>query len=203
MILGIDTSAGQCAVALVSGRGEILAEQCERLSRGHAERLFPMIDDALAAAGAGYTEIERIGVVTGPGSFTGIRVGIAGARGLSLGAQIPAIGISRFSALLAGRPTVRAVALAGPRDQVFLQLYDEERQRTSQAVLVPRADAEALIGGQSAVGDAFGPVEDGLASAATVALLARDAEPGPPPAPLYLRGADADPPRQPPMVWLD
>jgi tRNA threonylcarbamoyl adenosine modification protein YeaZ len=71
------------------------------MERGHAEALFPLIDAALTRAGASYGDLTHIAVCTGPGSFTGIRVGVAAARGLALGLGVPAIGITRFDALLA------------------------------------------------------------------------------------------------------
>ncbi|MEO1459523.1 MAG: tRNA (adenosine(37)-N6)-threonylcarbamoyltransferase complex dimerization subunit type 1 TsaB [Pseudomonadota bacterium] len=98
MILGIDTSAGQCAAALVSG-DTVIARRAERMDRGHAERLFDLVEAALADAGLGLETIARIAVCTGPGSFTGLRVGVAGARGLALGRAVPALGITRFEAL--------------------------------------------------------------------------------------------------------
>ncbi len=87
MILGIDTSAAQCAVALL-GAGEPVVER-RAMERGHAEHLFPMIDKVLARAGIGYEGVGRIAVCTGPGSFTGVRIGVAAARGIALGRRIP------------------------------------------------------------------------------------------------------------------
>ncbi|MEM6490167.1 MAG: tRNA (adenosine(37)-N6)-threonylcarbamoyltransferase complex dimerization subunit type 1 TsaB, partial [Pseudomonadota bacterium] len=109
MILGLDTSAGQCAVALTAG-GARLAGAVERLDRGHAERLFPLIERALAEAGVGIEAVRRVAVCTGPGSFTGLRVGVAAARGLALGRGIPAIGITRFEAVASAvaRPSIAA-----------------------------------------------------------------------------------------------
>ena len=72
MILGIDTSAAQCAVALL-GSGDPVVER-RAMERGHAEHLFPMIDEILARAGIGYEGVGRIAVCTGPGSFTGVRI---------------------------------------------------------------------------------------------------------------------------------
>ncbi len=92
MILGIDTCAAQCAVALL-GAGPMNDSDpvVERraMERGHAEQLFPMIDNALARAGIGYDCVGRIAVCTGPGSFTGVRIGVAAARGIALGRRIP------------------------------------------------------------------------------------------------------------------
>ena len=94
MILAIDTSAGQCAVATADDP-VVLAEAREAMERGHAERLFPMIEAALALYPLPLT---LIAVCTGPGSFTGLRIGVAAARGLALGHGIPAVGVTRFAA---------------------------------------------------------------------------------------------------------
>ena len=91
MILGIDTSAAQCAVALLGApinAGDPVVER-RAMERGHAEHLFPMIDSVLGSAGIGYDGLSRIAVCTGPGSFTGVRIGVAAARGIALGRRIP------------------------------------------------------------------------------------------------------------------
>ena len=95
MILGIDTSAAQCAVALL-GAGDPVVER-RAMERGHAEHLFPMIDKVLARAGIGYDGLSRIAVCTGPGSFTGVRIGVAAARGIALGRRpTPGLGAQGF-----------------------------------------------------------------------------------------------------------
>ncbi len=93
IVLGLDTTGAACACALVD-EGRILATGSENIGRGHAERLAPMVRDLMAEAGAGVADIERIAVCTGPGSFTGLRVALAFAKGLSLPRKIPLIGIS-------------------------------------------------------------------------------------------------------------
>ncbi len=110
VILAIETSAAQCAVAVVSG-GAVFA-RAEAMERGHAERLMPMIAEVMAEAGIGWEAIETVAVCTGPGSFTGIRVGVAAARGIALGRGIPAVGVTRLEALAFGRGAVR-VAVEG------------------------------------------------------------------------------------------
>ncbi len=183
MILAIDTSAAQCAVALL-GNG-VCAERRTAMERGHAEHLFPMIDDVLAQAGAGYGDLTRIAVCTGPGSFTGLRIGVAAARGLALGCGIPAVGITRFEALAAEVEGAAAICLRGRGDTAYCQDFDAEGHPLGP----PRIDK----------GTGDGPLPD----PAVIARLAKDRAPGTPPAPLYLRGADADPPRDGPPVMLD
>src|SRR6266404_2143129 len=102
LLLAIDTAGPDCAVALArSGAdgGKILVRTSERIGRGRAERLMPMIESALAEAGADFADLDRVAVTTGPGSFTGVRVGIAAARGLALALDIPAVGVRSLDAL--------------------------------------------------------------------------------------------------------
>lgn len=154
------------------------------MQRGHAEALFPMIEDTLVEAGATYGDLARVAVCTGPGSFTGIRVGVAAARGIALGCGIPAIGVSRFEALADPSLIEELIALPGRRGTIYTQSFFDGIA----------ADAPQI---------AQGTAEDRLASPVRIARIAADRAPGPPPAPLYLRAADADPPREAPPVMLD
>lgn len=178
MILAIDTSAGQCAVAL---SGERTWTRAEPMTRGHAEALFPLIDRILAEAGVSYADLTRIAVCTGPGSFTGLRVGIAAARGLALGCDIPVIGVSRFAALAEGEKPVK---LPGRDGQIYVQ---EVR--------------DGVPWGEPSIEP--GEAEDILPDPTVIAKLARMQELGARPAPLYLRGADALPSRDLPPKILD
>lgn len=99
-ILAIDTCEKTCAAAIVSG-GETLAQRMEEIGRGHAERLLPMIDELLAEAGVGFDALTRIAVCTGPGTFTGLRIGLSVARGLALSLGIPCVGIMSLPVLAA------------------------------------------------------------------------------------------------------
>src|SRR5690606_18495806 len=95
LILCIDTAGADCAV-LLSRDGAVLAQARETLGRGHAERLAPMAREVVEGAGETIAALDRIAVVTGPGSFAGIRVGVAFARGLALTLDVPALGVSLF-----------------------------------------------------------------------------------------------------------
>jgi len=210
MILGIDTSAAQCAVALI-GTGAPVAERLP-MERGHAEHLFPMIESVLATAGVRYRALTRIAVCTGPGSFTGVRIGVAAARGLALGCGVPAIGVSRFEALAAEAGGPVAVCLAGRGGAVYLQCFDAGGRALASPAMVPEADLAAAVpvGIDRFAGDAApmapGPGEvlaNGLADPAILARLAAGRPAGPAPAPLYLRGADAALPREGPPRMLD
>ena len=171
------------------------------MERGHAEALFPMLDEALDEAGVSWRALSRIGVCTGPGSFTGIRVGIAAARGLALGLGIPSVGIGRLEALAADAAPGRAAAVRvpGPGGAFFLQEFGADGQSEGP----PR-----LVGGEVAafrdrvlVGPG-GALPHGLPDPAVIAGLAAGRPPGQRPAPLYLRDAGAAPPREasPPLL---
>lgn len=98
--LALDTASHVCAVALHDSQGDaILAEHSESIGRGHVERLMDMVAMTLADAGIDYSRIERVAATVGPGSFTGIRVGLATARGIALGLGIPAVGVSSLQAI--------------------------------------------------------------------------------------------------------
>ncbi|MCQ2457427.1 MAG: tRNA (adenosine(37)-N6)-threonylcarbamoyltransferase complex dimerization subunit type 1 TsaB [Clostridia bacterium] len=97
-ILAIDTSGPVCGVAVTDG-GRVLAEQTVLNSRTHSANLMPMTDRVLKDAGLSINEIERIACVTGPGSFTGVRIGVATVKGLSFGSGIPCVPVDALEAL--------------------------------------------------------------------------------------------------------
>ncbi len=186
MILGIDTSADQCAVALV-GDGK-LWQRSEAMTRGHADALIPMIEAVLQEAGAVFGDVTRIAVCTGPGSFTGIRAGIAAARGLALGLDVPAIGISRLELLAEAQAGEVAVPLRGRNWAV--QMFSGDG---------PEGAPSLQERGEISAGDLTAALPD----PATIARLGAQATPGGRPAPLYLRPADAAPPSEQPAPILD
>ena len=176
LLLAFDTSAAHCAAALVSGE-RVLGARDEPMARGQAERLIPLLEEVLAEAGHGWTDLDGLAVVTGPGNFTGLRLAVAAARGLAFGLRIPAVGVSVFEALADGRSGAVTVTLHDKRGIL--------RQRFRDGV--PLAAPEA------------GPADDSEATGAradlaTVArIAARRLGTAPPPSPLYLRPADATP----------
>jgi tRNA threonylcarbamoyladenosine biosynthesis protein TsaB len=187
------------------------------MERGHAEHLFPMIDKVLARAGIGYQGVGRIAVCTGPGSFTGVRIGVAAARGIALGRGIPVIGISRFEALAAetlkiGAGGAVAVCLAGRGGTVWLQAFGADGVPPAAPEMTTETELEAAIppGCTRFAGDAAhllaggaALLPDGLPDPAVIARLSDGREGAALPAPLYLRGADAEMPREGPPVLLD
>jgi len=101
-VLALDTALGATSVAFYeSGTGGILAQESVEMQRGHAEALLPMVERVVKKTGFGFHEIDRFAVTIGPGSFTGLRIGIAAARGLALAHDKPVVGISSLAAFAA------------------------------------------------------------------------------------------------------
>ncbi|WP_170440296.1 tRNA (adenosine(37)-N6)-threonylcarbamoyltransferase complex dimerization subunit type 1 TsaB [Ruegeria arenilitoris] len=189
-ILAFDTSAAHCAAALLRGP-DIVVSRAETMTRGQAERLMPLLQDILAEGGVSWADIDAIGVGTGPGNFTGIRISVSAARGLALGLNKPAIGVSGLEALAALAPEGRIPAIPAPRDQVYLQAPDGTPQ------LMTQEQAESL--------GALFLCDDADAVVRAIARIASDRVDlvSGPPAPLYVRAADAAPSRDTPPPLLD
>lgn len=181
------------------------------IGKGHAEHLMAAISLALAAAATEYADLSRIVVAVGPGSFTGIRVGVAAARGLSLALKIPAIGISNLEAVtreVQDRHPRRAVmvAFASARGDVQAALYDPFANLLYDPAIMSLDQVAMLSGRHDAVvaGSAASllssmhpgldiDVADVTADIATYARLGVAREPAERPKPLYLREPDARP----------
>ena len=159
------------------------------MDRGHAEALFPMIEAVLAAAGASYSDLSKVGICTGPGSFTGIRAGVAAARGLALGLNIPAISVNRVEALSVGHGRSIAVRLRGD-SIVFAEADDLTNPRLGTIADLP--PGLLLLEGDDARPD---PV--------IIARVAANRAASSRPAPAYLRPADAAPSSDLPPRMLD
>src|SRR5690348_17280086 len=97
-LLAIDTALAACSVAVFDTGGGIVASESQSMTRGHAEALMPMVARVMAKAAAKFDTIDRIAVTVGPGSFTGLRVGVSAARGLALAAGKPAVGVATTTA---------------------------------------------------------------------------------------------------------
>ncbi|MEM7241897.1 MAG: tRNA (adenosine(37)-N6)-threonylcarbamoyltransferase complex dimerization subunit type 1 TsaB [Pseudomonadota bacterium] len=124
-ILAFDTSTAHCAVALLSG-DDILADMRMEMDKGQAEHLLPLCEDALKRGGFGWTDLNAIAVCTGPGNFTGIRISVSTARGLSLALGIPAIGVTLFEAMAFGNQGRQTLALPARRGHIYSQDFDGE-----------------------------------------------------------------------------
>jgi tRNA threonylcarbamoyladenosine biosynthesis protein TsaB len=212
-LLAIDCAATLCAACVydATARKE-LGRSVLDLGKGHAEHLMAVIDQALKAGATGYAGLGAIAVSTGPGSFTGLRVGVSAARGLALALKIPAIGVTTLEALAAeaaatfpGRSVL--VALDAGREEIHAALYDETSVlvygpavTTLSQAAAKAADVSPVLAGTAAmqiaalVGRAFdvGPTA-ATADIAVYARLAAAGGAGEKPKPLYLRGADAKP----------
>jgi tRNA threonylcarbamoyladenosine biosynthesis protein TsaB len=99
-ILAVDTALGACSVAVLDGE-KILAHRFEPMTRGHAEALAPMVDEAMREAGVAFDALDRLAVTIGPGTFTGQRVGLAFMRGLRIALTKPLIGVTTLAAMAA------------------------------------------------------------------------------------------------------
>ncbi len=207
LILGFDTSAAHCAAALLQagpdGPPRLLACRAEEMTRGQAERLFPLLEEVLAEGGADWAALSAIGVGTGPGNFTGIRISVSAARGLALSLGIPALGVSSFVAAAhqramngaqdgAPRGTVLAT-VPGPRDQVYAQRIDARGAALDTPQLLA---AEALEAHAPELPRAARPEPAALAAAIARCAAAREGTQVPA-APVYVRPPDAAPPRDP------
>ena len=135
IVLALDTAAGACSAA-VTRDGAVLAARSEPMTRGHQERLAPLVREAMAEAGVAFPELDRIGVTVGPGSFTGLRVGLAFAKGLGLALGKPCLGVGTLEALAASDPGpgLTAAVIDAKRDQVYLQAFE-----SGVAVMAPDA----------------------------------------------------------------
>lgn len=128
-ILAIDSAHGTCSAAFFCD-GRILGESVEEMERGQAERLILMIQEVLKASDHDFKSLDAIAVTTGPGSFTGVRVGLATADGLALAADLPMIGVSVFDALAwkihQKNPDVKKLCLVleTKRDDFYVQCFD-------------------------------------------------------------------------------
>src|SRR6266513_4494655 len=127
LILAIDTALDTCAAGVLdTDAGKLIAQESQAMKRGHAEALMPLIARVIKEAGIAFASFDRIAVTTGPGSFTGLRVGISAARGLALAADKPVIGLTTLAAFaaphIAEDDTLPVVAAIDARhDHVYLQ----------------------------------------------------------------------------------
>ncbi len=215
-VLAIDTAAHPCAACIYDLAADTVLSAVSRdIGRGHVEHLMPVVQQVLDEAGLVYDDLDRIGVSIGPGSFTGVRVGVATARGFSLALAIPAIGISTADAIAAdtrakypGRPVV--VALDARRGEIYAARYDASGLIVDQ----PHVSTVKKLGGEIADHDTVlvGTAAPSLVEAvdgmkgfdlgpkaatapigtfARLAAIADDASNAP--KPLYLRAPDAKP----------
>ena len=143
LILAFDTSLDACSVA-ISYKDNLLAQNFELMHRGHAENLLPMIESVRNQADVSYDQLDLIAVTTGPGTFTGVRVGLAAARGLSLALNVSLLGVSTLE-VLATAALFQVVeehsgiiaSIDAKRGQLYLQTFDS----LGRSVTIPRIGA--------------------------------------------------------------
>lgn len=215
-VLAIDTALEACSAALLDTEtGSILASESRTMIRGHAEALLPLIARLMDKAKLEFDNIDRIAVTNGPGSFTGLRVGLSAARGIGLAAHKPVVGLTTLAALaapyIAADDTASVASVIDARhDHVYFQLFGPGGRTLVPARIAPSHEATRAI--------ATGPVrlvgsgarllfqawprlqplplidERRAPDIAWVARLGAAADEGAaPPKPLYLRAPDAQP----------
>ncbi len=210
LVMGLDTALKRCSVAIIRGDA-VLADESEGMERGHAERLAPMAAAALARAGVCVRDLDRVGVVIGPGGFTGVRVALSFARGLGVGTNIPIVGVTSLAALAAGVAGDGAVAavidarrgqlyagLYGPAGEIIAPPFISEPEKVLK-ILAEKAKGPLTVVGSGA--RLLGVLPAGWKIAGSTEIDAKRvarlaaAAPAPqgPPAPLYLRAPDAKP----------
>lgn len=216
-ILAIDTALAACAATLYdTGRGKALATETRTLARGHAEALMPLIARVMDKANAEFRDLDRIAVTTGPGSFTGLRVGISAARGIALVSGKPAVGISTLAAYAAPHVANQddaaiVVAIDAKHDHVYLQVFASSGRTVmgpslasvDQAVDAGRSEPARIVGSGARLVAARWPADEpppllldpreAPAIDWVARLAAAVARLDVPPTPLYLRAPDARP----------
>ena len=220
LILAIDTALDACAAAVLDTEAsKLIAQESQAMKRGHAEALMPLIGRVITQSGIGFAGLDRIAVTTGPGSFTGLRVGLSAARGIALAANKPVVGVTTLAAYAAPvvsrndeNPVVSAIDAR--HGQVYLQVVGGNGGSliTPQVVPVEEALTAWRFGAPHLVGNAARILADRWPARA-VPPVAVDAREAPdiawvgwlgaavspstaPPRPFYLRAPDAKPAKE-------
>ncbi len=216
-VLAIDTALEACSAAVLdTAQAAIIASETQDMVRGHAEALMPLVARVLDRAQLDFADLDRIAVTTGPGSFTGLRVGISAARGLALASGKPAIGLSTLAAfaapLIAADDTLPVVAAIDARhDHLYLQVFGPGGRTlvpprlisVREALRIAATGTPRVIGTAAAMLAAAWPSGEKPPHAVdprrapdidwVARLGAAASDNGTPPKPLYLRAPDAQP----------
>jgi tRNA threonylcarbamoyladenosine biosynthesis protein TsaB len=221
LILAIDTALDACAAAVLdTSAGKIIAQESQPMKRGHAEALMPLLARVMKASGVAFAALDRIAATTGPGSFTGLRVGLSAARGIALAAGKPVVGVTTLTAYAApivsedrGHPVISAIDAR--HDHVYYQVLGGDGSSLVKPKVAPIAEAlEAsrfgspfLVGNAAQIlagrwpADAPPPFQIDQQAAPDitwVAWMGAAVDPERAPArPYYLRAPDAKPPKDP------
>ena len=221
IILAIDTALDASSAAVLdTDTGNTLAIESQTMQRGHAEALMPLIGRVMKASGIGFTALDRIAVTTGPGSFTGLRVGLSAARGIALAAAKPIVGLSTLAAYAAplvaengAHPILSAIDAR--HDHVYFQIVAGDGSQLVRPKIAPidEAIAASQFGAPHLVGNAANLLAERW-SRDLPPPLTIDAQPAPdigwvawlgaaanpdtnPARPFYLKAPDAKPAAQP------
>jgi tRNA threonylcarbamoyladenosine biosynthesis protein TsaB len=217
LILAIDTALDACAAGVLdTDAGELIAQESLAMKRGHAEALMPLIARVIKASGVGFAGLDRIAVTTGPGSFTGLRVGLSAARGIALAADKPVVGLTTLTAYAApvvsqnaGQPVISAIDAR--HDHVYFQVVGGDGRSLIPPCVAPIEEAlgASRFGAPHLVGNAAKILADRWPAHALPPFKV-DAQPAPeiawvawlgaavspdsaPARPYYLRAPDAKP----------
>src|SRR6266545_2114347 len=218
LILAIDTALDACAAAVLdTSAGGVIATESQAMKRGHAEALMPLIARVMKISGVAFASLDRIAVTTGPGSFTGLRVGLSAARGIALAANRPVVGLTTLTAYAApfvaedsDHPIISAIDAR--HDHVYFQVVSGNGSSLIKPKVAPIAEAleASRFGTPHLVGNAARILADRWPADAPppsrvdaqaapdinwVAWLGAAVSPETAPArPYYLRAPDAKPP---------
>jgi tRNA threonylcarbamoyl adenosine modification protein YeaZ/ribosomal-protein-alanine acetyltransferase len=213
IILALDCSLDSCSAAILDDTRGILAQRFERMERGQAERIAPMVRDVMAEAGVAPSSLDRIGVTLGPGTFTGIRIGLACAKGFGLALNKPVVGVDTLRAIAANAGKVSdaiAVATDARQGQIYLGIYrDNETLLAARRIalddakyILPEGQLSVMGGAKAGLiaaadrDDLTPRTESDIPVAAKFAQLIIDAQPDDMPLrPLYLAESYAKRPR--------
>ncbi|WP_224704823.1 tRNA (adenosine(37)-N6)-threonylcarbamoyltransferase complex dimerization subunit type 1 TsaB [Devosia aquimaris] len=187
VVLAIDTAAPRLQLGLLLADGNVDVS-IDAIATGHAELIFERIAALLARNSLTYADLTRVVTTTGPGSFTGLRIGLSAARGIGLARGIPVIGVPSLLALSLAVPGASTVLLDARRGEAYFQIFAGPAQPLTEADIVPLVLAQAAVPpGTVVIGEPF----------VDIALVARHgatADPAThPPEAAYVREADAKP----------
>ncbi|WP_374621463.1 tRNA (adenosine(37)-N6)-threonylcarbamoyltransferase complex dimerization subunit type 1 TsaB [Devosia sp.] len=186
-LLAIDTAATRLQLALLVG--EAADTLVEDMAQGQAERIFPALAELLGRNRLAYADLKRIAVTTGPGSFTGLRIGLSAARGLGLALGVPVIGVPTLLALsLAAQCRPAAVLIDARREEAYFQAFSGPAIPIGQPLLLPIDEARRRVPTGADL------LTSPLVDIAALARFAAHLDPAAyPPEAAYIRGADAKP----------
>ena len=181
LILAIDTALDACAAGVLdTDAGKLIAQESQPMKRGHAEALMPLIARVMKQAGIAFAALDRIAVTTGPGSFTGLRVGLSAARGIALAANKPVVGVTTLTAYAAPvvsqnaeQPVISAIDAR--HDQVYFQVVSGNGSSLIRPRVAPIEEAlgASRFGAPHLVGNAAGILGRALARGCAAAVQGR------------------------------